>query len=317
MTVRKQARSSTFRRLTFVAATVVFLPACGALDFLTGGDGFVDGVGRLPGGDFDTIVTLPPGVEISFPDLNGDVIGPQVRGPRVLMIGDSILASTSSRYGNEMCDVLVPLGWQVEIEAEASRFAEFGVTVLKQQLDAGWDSALVFLGTNFDGNIEAYERNMRRMFDLLTPRPFVVVTTSLFRSSQRDVNEVIRSLADEYEHVTLLDWEEISKNRGVLSDDHVHLSPDGREVFAAAVARSFGFAPPATGACLPSKFRDDSAGAGVMPSTTVDPASSDTTVVPDPETSTTMSPGTTVSPGTEASTTTTPVVTVPLTTTLP
>ncbi|MEK7292024.1 MAG: hypothetical protein AAB088_01130, partial [Actinomycetota bacterium] len=197
MTVRKQARSSTFRRLTFVAATVVFLPACGALDFLTGGDGFVDGVGRLPGGDFDTIVTLPPGVEISFPDLNGDVIGPQVRGPRVLMIGDSILASTSSRYGNEMCDVLVPLGWQVEIEAEASRFAEFGVTVLKQQLDAGWDSGLVFLGTNFDGNIEAYERNMRRMFDLLTPRPFVVVTTSLFRSSQRDVNEVIRSLADE------------------------------------------------------------------------------------------------------------------------
>lgn len=317
MTARNKARSSTFRRLAFVAATVVFLPACGALDFLTSGDGFVDGVGRLPGGDFDTIVTLPPGVEISFPDLNGDVIGPQVRGPRVLMIGDSILASTSSRYGNEMCDVLVPLGWQVEIEAEASRFAEFGVTVLKQQLDAGWDSALVFLGTNFDGNIESYERNMRRIFDLLTPRPFVVVTTSLFRSSQRDVNEVIRSLADEYEHVTLLDWEVISKNRGVLSDDHVHLSANGRAVFAAAVARSFGFAPPATGACLPSKFRDDSAGAGVMPSTTVDPASSDTTVAPDPQTSTTMSPGTTVSPGIGASTTTAPVVTVPLTTTLP
>lgn len=317
MATRNYARSSKFRRLAFICTAAVFLPACGAFDFLTDNDGFVDGVGRLPGGDFDTLVTLPPGVEISFPDLNGDVIGPQVRGPRILMIGDSILASTSSRYGNEMCDVLVPLGWQVEIEAEASRFADFGVTVLKRRLAAGWDSALVFLGTNFDGNIDAYERDMRRVFDFLTPRPFVVVTTPLFRSSQKKVNDVIRSLAKEYERVTVLEWEEIAKNPGVLSNDRVHLSTNGRAVFAAAVARAFGFAPPATGACLPSVFHDDSAGAGVMPSTTLDPAGSDTTISTDPETSTTVSPTTTVAPGTTVSATTAPVVTVPVTTTLP
>lgn len=302
-----------FRRIAFGCAAVVVLSSCGSLDFLTGNDGFVDGVGRLPGGDFDSIVTLPPGVEISFPDLNGDVIGPQVKGPRILMIGDSILASTSSRYGNEMCDVLVPLGWQVEIEAEASRFAEFGITVLNQRLDAGWDTALVFLGTNFDGNIDAYERDMRQIFDLLTPRPFVVVTTSLFRSSQNDVNDVIRKLADEYEHVAVLEWEEIAKNRGVLSDDHVHLSANGRAVFSAAVARAFGFAPPATGACLPSTFRNDSAGAGVMPSTTVDPTGSDTTVAQEPATSTTVVSATTVA----SPTTTNVLTTVPISTTLP
>ena len=281
----------------------MLLSSCGSLDFLTGNDGFVDGVGRLPGGDFDSIVTLPPGVEISFPDLNGEVIGPQVRGPRILMIGDSILASTSSRYGNEMCDVLVPLGWQVAIEAEASRFAEFGITVLNQRLNAGWDTALVFLGTNFDGNIDAYERDMRRIFDLLTPRPFVVVTTSLFRSVQNDVNDVIRKLAEEYEHVAVLEWEEIAKNPGVLGNDHVHLSANGRAVFSAAVARAFGFAPPATGACLPSTFHNDSAGAGVMPSTTVDPAGSDTTVVQDSTTSTTVASATTVASPTTVLTT--------------
>jgi hypothetical protein len=291
----------------------VLLASCGSLDFLTGNDGFVDGVGRLPGGDFDTLVTLPPGVEINFPDLNGDVIGPQVRGPRILMIGDSILASTSSRYGNEMCDVLVPLGWQVEIEAEASRFAEFGSIVLKQRLDAGWDTALVFLGTNFDGNIDAYERDMRRIFEYLTPRPFVVVTTPLFRSVQNDVNDVIRNLADEYKHVTVMEWEEIAKNPGVLGKDHVHLSANGRAVFAAAVARAFGFAPPATGACLPSMFHDDSAGAGVMPSTTIDPAGSDTTVAQEPETSTTVSSATTVA----SSTTAVVLTTLPVSTSLP
>lgn len=272
---------------------------------MTGNDGFVKGVGRLPGGDFDTLVTLPEGVEISFPDLDGDVIGPQVRGPRVLMIGDSILASTSSRYGNEMCDVLVPLGWQVEIDAEASRFAEFGKRVLDQRLEAGWDTALVFLGTNFDGNIDNYERDMRRIFDLLTPRPFVVVTTSLFRSSQRDVNEVIRNLADEYDHVAIMEWEEIAKNPGVLGKDNVHLSANGRVVFAAAVARAFGFAPPATGACLPSVFSDDSAGAGVMPTTTVADSGSDTTVAQEPETTTTVA------------STTTAAITLPVSTTLP
>jgi hypothetical protein len=313
MATRIHARSSIFRLLAFFGSAVVFLPACGTFDFLSSNDGFVDGVGRLPGGDFDALVTLPPGVEISFPDLNGDVIGPQVRGPRILMIGDSILASTSSRYGNEMCDVLVPLGWQVEIEAEASRFAEFGMTVLNQRIDAGWDSALVFLGTNFDGNIDAYKREMRHIFDALTPRPFVVVTTPLFRSSQKDVNDVIRALAKDYEHVTVLEWEEIAKNPGVLSKDHIHLSADGRDVFATAVARAFGFAPPATGACLPSLFHDDSAGAGVMPSTTVDTAGSDTTIAAEPETSTTLSPSTTVS----GSTTTVLSTTVPVTTSLP
>lgn len=313
MTARICARSSTFRQIASGCAAVVLLSSCGSLDFLTGNDGFVDGVGRLPGGDFDTLVTLPIGVEISFPDLNGDVIGPQVRGPRVLMIGDSILASTSSRYGNEMCDVLVPLGWQVEIEAEASRFAEFGITVLNQRLDAGWDTALVFLGTNFDGNIDAYERDMRRIFDLLTPRPFVVVTTPLFRSSQSDVNNVIHLLADEYEDVTVLEWAEVAKNPGVLSKDHIHLSSNGRAVFAAAVARAFGFAPPATGTCLPSVFQNDSAGAGVMPSTTVDTSVSDTTIANEPETSTTESPSTTDS----ASTTTVSTATVPVTISLP
>lgn len=318
MAVRIYARPSIFRRLAFTCAAAVSLSACGTFDFLSSNDGYVDGVGRLPGGDFDSLVTLPPGVEISFPELNGDVIGPQVRGPRILMIGDSILASTSSRYGNEMCSVLVPLGWQVGIEAEASRFVDFGITVLKQRLAAGWDSALVFLGTNFDGNIDAFERDMRRIFDRLTPRPFVVVTTPLFRSSQGQVNKVIRALAKEYERVTVLEWEEIAKNTGVLSKDRVHLSADGRAVFAAAVARSFGFAPPATGACLPSVFHDDSAGAGVMPSTTLDPVNSETTIVDEPATSTTISSATTVSPGTSGPATTAPMVTVPVSaTTLP
>lgn len=305
MSGRACARSLT--RLACIVILAALVTSCGAFDFLTNDDGFVKGVGRLPGGDFDTLVTLPEGVEISFPDLNGGVIGPQVRGPRVLMIGDSILSSTSSRYGNEMCDVMVPLGWQVEIEAEASRFIEFGSKVLDSRLTAGWDSALVFLGTNFSGNLDDYEYKIRSIFDRLSPRPFVVVTTPLFRDAQNDVNTVITTVAQQYDNVTVLDWAQIAKNPGVLSDDHVHLSKVGRSVFAAAVARSFGFAPPATGACLPSVFRNDSSAApGVMPSTTLAEVTTETTIIGATPGATTSVPTTVPTTGTTAATTTLP-----------
>ena len=130
----RRARARSLTRFASLIIVIAVVAGCGTFDFLKEENGVVQGVGRLPGGDFDTIVTLPEGVEISFPDLNGGVIGPQVRGPRVLMIGDSILSSVSSRYGNELCDVMVPLGWQVEIEAEASRFIEFGSKVLDSRL---------------------------------------------------------------------------------------------------------------------------------------------------------------------------------------
>ena len=56
-------------------------------------------------------------------------------GNRVLVIGDSIMASTATRYTGYMCDELVPLGWAVEVEAEPSRFIDFGNVVLDKRLD--------------------------------------------------------------------------------------------------------------------------------------------------------------------------------------
>ena len=308
----RRARAKSLTRFACLTIIVAIVAGCGAFDLLKSDDGFVKGVGRLPGGDFDTIVTLPEGVEISFPDLIGEVIGPQVRGPRVLMIGDSILSSVSSRYGNELCDVMVPLGWQVEIEAEASRFIEFGSKVLDSRLAAGWDSALVFLGTNFAGNLDNYEFTLRSIFDRLSPMPFVVVTTPVFRDAQNDVNTVITAVAQQYDNVTVLDWAQIAMNRGVLRNDRVHLSKIGRSVFAAAVARAFGFAPPATGACLPSVFRNDSSAApGVMPETTIAGTTTETTIAAAPPGSATSVPAasTTTAPATAPTTLPTSVTT--------
>ena len=251
-----------------ILPTLVSLAGCGSLNIGGSEDsGVLSGVGRIPGYDFGTAITLPEGFEIDLPEVAGGLIGPKAGGSRLLMIGDSIMASTSSRYGNEMCDALVPLGWQVSIEAEASRFAEFGNRVLDQRLnaEAGWDAAVIFLGTNYEGNKDSYAKQLRKIVSRLAPRPVLLVTTSLFRNTQREVNAAIRVVAGESPNVSVLEWEIISEAKGVLNDDQVHLSAKGRSVFAVAVARALDIAPYREGECLESKFRDDSAGKDVMP----------------------------------------------------
>jgi len=273
-----------------VCASTLVMSSCGAVDFLTNRSNVVDGVGRIPGGNFSSLVTLPEGITVDFPELLGPMMGPQVGGPRVLMIGDSIMASTSSRYGNEMCDTLTQLGWKVEVEAQSGSFVDFGLKVLGQRLEEGWDTAVVFLGTNYDGNQANYENKMRQIFVGLSPTPFVVLTTALFKPRQQEVNDVIMKLAGEFPNVTVLDWGTIATNNGLIGKDGVHLTADGRAVFAAAVARALEFAPTREGECLPIYFKSDAPVPGVMPDETV-PVSTDTSM-PDagvlPDTSTTL-----------------------------
>jgi hypothetical protein len=255
-------------------AIAVFLTAIiswGVYRLVVNSDSYLSGVGRIPGGDFNTLVTLPDGIDVTFPELIGKMIGPQIQGNRVLMIGDSIFASTSSRYGNEMCNTLTQLGWQVAVEAQAGEFIDFGSRVLGRRWEEGWDTAVVFLGTNFDGNIVRYEEKLREMFDVLSQNPFVVLTTAEFRPKQLEVNEVIKRLAEEYGNVTVLDWAAVASNNGLIGRDGVHLTADGRAVLATAVARSLEFSRDRTnGQCLKPVFRDDSKVLDAMPTTVAD-----------------------------------------------
>ncbi len=102
------------------------------------------------------------------------------------MIGDSILASTSRRYTGEMCLGLVPLNWAVEVDAEKSRFIDFGTRVLNARLEpeAGvdWDVAAVFLGTNYGGDIEVYTRELDQILERLAPRPTLLYTVTEFQA---------------------------------------------------------------------------------------------------------------------------------------
>ena len=226
-------------------------------------------IGRIPGVGSSGAVVVD-GVKANLANLSGPIIGTVAAGNRVLVVGDSILAGTASRYGGTMCTGLVPLGWRVAVEAEAGQMTGFGRTVLRDRLYEGWDAAVVFLGTNYSGSAAIYERDLTAIVTSLAPRPTLLLTATLYRTQMQEVNNVIRLVASKNSHVSVLDWGTTSTQTGVLNRDKVHPTTAGRQVLVASIVAAMGNASTGSGSCLPSKYTDDSLVADdVMPSTSI------------------------------------------------
>jgi lysophospholipase L1-like esterase len=279
-------------------ALVALLAACGGAS--AGGDSFLEGIGRIPGAQSVGADVQVDGADLTAPGVQGQVLGASATGNRLIVIGDSILAGTAARYGNEMCNTLVPMGWNTVVEAEAGQPASFGRDVLKARIYDGWDAAVVFLGTNPSANIDRYRQDMTRIIESLAPRPTLLLTTTLFRESQKAVNDVIREITASHSNVSLLDWGTASMQPGVLNKDNVHPTTAGRTLLVRAIAAAVGNAPTSPGKCLPAQFTDDSrVTGGVMPSTSVagatqtSVAGAASTTIPPPVASTTTLPAST------------------------
>jgi lysophospholipase L1-like esterase len=175
-------------------------------------------------------------------------------GNRLLVLGDSILESTTTRYGGEMCDRLNPHGWAVEIDAENGRDARVGLDVLQDRLETGedWDAAVVMLGNNYRDDPEELDEQLGEILDLLAPAPVLLLTVTEFESEQAVVNFVIRNVAAERENVQVLEWSERTRHDGSLTGpDGLHLSEDGKVALVAMIRLALGDAPPGGfGQCL-------------------------------------------------------------------
>ena len=306
------------KRLPVFLATAFLAVGVSACSLVSndGSGGELDGVGRIPGNDFVGVATLPPNLasDVKFPKLEGAVLGSVAQGNNLLMIGDSIMASISKRYGNEACGLMVPQGWNVALEAEAGQFAEFAGKVLDRRWSEGWDAVVIGLGSNYDGNKERYRTAMEKAIARVSPLPILLVNTTEFRSKQAEVNAIIEELVAANENITLLDWRTISANRSLRSNDGIHPSPDGRVVLATAIARAVGVAPTAPGDCMKVYFQDDSRVLqGVMPTTTALGMGVSTTLVSD--TTTAPAPVATTSPAVATTVTAVPATTGPVATT--
>lgn len=317
------------RREVVGALSAVFVAACSAVSASPSDPAaspatpppFVDGVGVLPTAlPISTVTPEQIGTDETSTSTTTTTTEPFVAaGNRILMIGDSILATTSSRYSNDMCKALVPMGWQVAIEAEVSRGIDFAKTVWRERGDERWDVVLVFLGTNYGGDENDHLRRLNTMITDAGDAEVVLVTVSEYEPEQHEVNTTIRAIADVYDNVSVLEWSELTADEPTLLDeDGIHPTTEGRKVLAGAVAFHLGQAPASPGRCLDSVFHDDSAGApgGKPIPTTVkpNPSGSTTTVKPVGGVTTTTKPATSTTVG-GGSSSTTPTTTVSTTAT--
>ncbi|MCU1395938.1 MAG: hypothetical protein JWM34_4366 [Ilumatobacteraceae bacterium] len=212
----------------------------------------------------DSVVTTDPAAttttitETTVPV--DQTLGSKSAGNRLLMIGDSVTASISTRYGGEACSVLVPRGWKVEVDAETGKFIDFGKLVLDKRLSAGWDAAVLFLGNNYGYDKATYQQALHALLLRLVPRPTLLIDTSMFRPQQQDVNDAIHEEAAQFTSVTVLDWTTISQDPALTGADNLHLTETGRNTLAFYIGAAMGQAPTQPGQCLKTNFTDDSAG---------------------------------------------------------
>ena len=293
-------------RSAVLAALLIVAVACGSSDSegatTTAVNGTVAGIGNLP--DQVSTTAVDSSSETSAPVQSRPLtVGELSDGPRLLMIGDSIFAAVSRRYSNMACDRLVPMGWQVAVEAERGRFIDLGLRIVKKKLPQGFDAAVLFLGTNYGKKQDVYKEYLDKILDELAPRPVIILTATEYKPFMQEVNAVIEEEVRTRDNVWLVDWREISKTPGVLWKDGIHPVDAGNVLLMDSIIEVLGNAPGSDpGECLKVEFKEDA------------PLSNLPTIVPGVETTIVDSTSTSV----VATSTTLPTgSTVPTSTTTP
>ena len=163
-----------------------------------------------------------------------ELIGEVAEGNRVLMIGDSILASTSSRYGGQMCEESCRSAGRSPSRpsraASSTSATGCSTCVLDDATpEEDWNAAVVFLGQQLRRRPRCGTRpNWSAILDRLAPRPTLLLTVTEYRPDYVEVNEVVSRQGAERDNVTVLDWKTISETPGVLSSDRLHPTDAGR-----------------------------------------------------------------------------------------
>ncbi len=195
-------------------------------------------------------------------------VGQIVSGDRILLVGDSILASAAPRDGSQLCDALELFGWQAEIDARSDADIDFGSEVLDARLtpededEAGWDVIVLSFGSDVDAAdadaVEEFGSALEALVDRVAPRPVLLYTLADEDGGKAAINELIRALPESHPNVLLVEFADAADDGvAVLEDDGRTLTDDGTKRFSIRTAAAIGEAPgDDDGACLPSQYQD-------------------------------------------------------------
>ena len=122
-----------------------------------------------------------------------------------------------------------------EVDAEKSRQAGAGPSVVRKQ-GAGLQSAVVVhLGTN---GVFPPDTCDRLVDQVGAQRTLFLVTVKVPRSWERSNNRTIRECARRFDNVRIVEWNTAATSHPEwLYDDGVHLRPDGARAFARLITQ--------------------------------------------------------------------------------
>lgn len=244
-----------------VATTVVATPAgtvpIGDLPERPSGDV----VPTIPVITLDTVAVPDSTTGPDAPLLVVEPLVDDVDGNRVLLIGDTALAATTTRATDSMCQVVNGFGWDVEVEAEPGRTIAFADEVISRVAD-DWDVVGLMFGHYVETTVDDFGVALDALLERLAARPVILYTVAEIGEDQVAVNEVLRDRDAVWPNVVLIDWaEKVGIEPEVLVEDGGPTPTDegaGRlGLFTAALLGRVDTDVP--GACVESVFVDDSA----------------------------------------------------------
>lgn len=167
---------------------------------------------------------------------------------RLFLLGDSVMLSFSPRYTDAARQVLGQAGWEVTLDTKGSRRADAALQVVRQRRAEIGEAVAIQLGNNYLGNAADFRAAMEGILATLDGVDrIVLLTVSETQSNRRDVNAVIRSLADQHPGARLVDWAAMTAEDDSLTQpDGLHLTAQGARFMALLIADALGPPPGAT-----------------------------------------------------------------------
>ena len=128
----------------------------------------------------------------------------------------------------------------LEVDALGGRTARQSMSALRQHLErGGTERVVIFQGIGYQFVSPDDLRDLMRMVEQVE---HVIILTHQFPeqppwiSLERSLNDTLRSQADTYGNLKLLDWHAISEERtDELTTDGAHLNPDGIELYVGVI----------------------------------------------------------------------------------
>lgn len=193
-------------------------------------------------------------------------VGDDVDDNRLLLIGDSAMATLTERHDGLACTVLANVGWAVDVEAEMARYLPFANDVIDELvIDAvpRPDVVGIMLGHFIDTSVDEFGDELDRIIGRLGGVPILLYTVAENGDeTASELNDAIRARGDEHPNVIVIDWGEAVASEEIadLVDDEGLPTTEGMGRIVLLTAAALGDAPfGSIGECIEPEFTDDSA----------------------------------------------------------